>query len=97
MIDKNFNFFYIFRYSLRTVDIAQPSIAPQPTDIKFQRGGIRWQQLNYSYQVSLTLWLPKEKTTQALYKLFVVRILMNFYLNLCLNILNLVDRFFLQF
>ncbi|XP_064087781.1 protein odr-4 homolog [Macrobrachium nipponense] len=50
------------------VSTTAPSVM-STVDLKFQRGGVRWQQLSYTYNINLNFWLPKDKSTQSLYKM----------------------------
>ncbi|KAK7070691.1 hypothetical protein SK128_020243, partial [Halocaridina rubra] len=38
-------------------------------DIKFQRGGVKWHEILYSYNINLKFWLPIDKSPQSLYKM----------------------------
>lgn len=54
----------------KTIEVS--STAPglfSNADIRFQRGGIKWQQLSYTYNINLNFWLPKDKSSQSLYKM----------------------------
>lgn len=53
----------------KTLDVSPSSTSTQENaDLKFQRGGSKWHQLSYSYNINLNLWLPKNKPSQSLYK-----------------------------
>ncbi|XP_042220958.1 protein odr-4 homolog isoform X1 [Homarus americanus] len=58
-----------FKIFCKSVDVSPtaPSL-PANAELKFQRGGIKWQQLSYSYNINLNFWLPKDRSTQSLYK-----------------------------
>lgn len=69
-----FNNFCTDRILCKTLDIsATASSTQENADLKFQRGGSKWQQLSYAYNISLNFWLPKDKTSQSLYKTIIVR------------------------
>lgn len=58
-----------FKVLCKTLDIsATASSTQENADLKFQRGGSKWQQLSYAYNISLNFWLPKDKPSQSLYK-----------------------------
>ncbi|XP_071525670.1 protein odr-4 homolog [Panulirus ornatus] len=63
-----------FKIMCKIVDVAPSAPSLQSNaELKFQRGGIKWQQLSYSYNINLNFWLPKDKSSQSLYKTIIVR------------------------
>lgn len=66
--------FLSYRTVCKTLDISPSSSSPQENaDLKFQRGGSKWHQLSYTYNINLNLWIPKNKPSQSLYKTIIVR------------------------
>lgn len=58
-----------FKILCRTQEVSPTEVSSQANaELKFQRGGTRWKQLSYSYNINLNFWLPKEKSAQSLYK-----------------------------
>ncbi|XP_076044135.1 protein odr-4 homolog [Oratosquilla oratoria] len=57
-----------FKYNCKVLDVSNSLSSVENGEIKFQRGGNKWQQLNFSYNLDLTLWLPVDKDAQSLYK-----------------------------
>lgn len=58
-----------FKVTCKTVDVCPTSPSVQSSaELKFQRGGIKWQQLSFSYNINLNFWLPKDKSSQSLFK-----------------------------
>ena len=58
----------------KTLNVSETATTTQENaDLKFQRGGSKWHQLSYGYNISLNFWLPKDKPSQSLYKTILVR------------------------
>ncbi|KAG0719930.1 Protein odr-4 [Chionoecetes opilio] len=58
-----------FKIVCKTLDLSPTETSTQENgDLKFQRGGSKWQQLSYAYNINLNFWLPKDKPSQSLYK-----------------------------
>lgn len=67
--------FLLYRTVCKTLDVSPSSTSTQENaDLKFQRGGSKWHQLSYTYNINLNLWLPKNKPSQSLYKTIIVRL-----------------------
>lgn len=68
----------------RTLDVSPTSSSPQESaDLKFQRGGSKWHQLSYTYNINLNFWIPKNKPSQSLYKTIIVRLRWRVLASLC--------------
>lgn len=65
---------YGTRTLCKTQDVSPSEAGAQATmvELKFQRGGTRWKQLTYSYNINLNFWLPKEQSGQSLYRTILV-------------------------
>ncbi|XP_045605361.1 protein odr-4 homolog [Procambarus clarkii] len=58
-----------FKVMCKTVDVCPSAPSLQSNaELKFQRGGIKWQQLSFSYNINLNFWLPKDNSSHSLYK-----------------------------
>ncbi|XP_047488854.1 protein odr-4 homolog [Penaeus chinensis] len=59
-----------FKCTVKTVDVSPTAVGIQNSaELRFHRGGVKWQQISYSYNINLNFWLPKDKSPQSLYKL----------------------------